>query len=94
MSATTNKQRSANVGACLSIQPFSDRRFCSSAVKMCFSCQCNDDIGLRCNSIFILRRDQAGLAGALQLFCISEARKRRRFKCGAAHVTPVLNTTW
>lgn len=84
MSGTNNKQRSANVATCLSPQHFSDRRFCSSAIKMCFSCQCNNDIGLRCNSIFSLRRDQAGLAGALQLSCISEARKRSRFKCGAA----------
>lgn len=64
---------------------------------MCFSCQCNNDIGLRCNSIFILRRDQAGLAGAVQLSCISEARERRRFKrsstCDACSESNMVNDT-
>lgn len=48
---------------------FSDRRFCSSAVKTCFSFKRNSDIGLRCNSIFILCCDQAGLAGVV-LFAV------------------------
>lgn len=54
---------------CFSTENFSERRFCSSAIKTCFSFKRNDDIGLRCNSIFILCCDQAGLAGAV-LFAV------------------------